>query len=70
MQNVKMTVDKTKKTLTIIVDLSQKHGPSKSGKSEQIASTLGIVGVPVAGFENVKVGLNVFTPTEKPAKSA
>jgi len=56
MKNVKMTVEG--KTLTITVDLTQTHGPSKSGKTTIIASSEGNVDVP--GAPGVKLGLNVY----------
>jgi hypothetical protein len=54
--NVKMAVTGT--TLTITVDLSKNFGPSKSGKTVVIASTLGNKDVP----ENLgmKIGLNIY----------
>ena len=61
MKNVEMKVDGTK--LTIVVDLSQEFGLSSSGKSVTIASTEGNVAVP--GFEEVKIGLNVYKPRPK-----
>ena len=56
MKNVVMK--RNKDTLTITVDLSQDHGPSKTGKTTVIASTLGNVSVPED--ENVKIGLNIY----------
>lgn len=56
MINVDMEVDGDE--LTIKVDLSERHGPSSSGKTEIVASTQGNEKVP--GHENVRVGLNVF----------
>lgn len=44
--------------LFLVVDLSKNYGPSKSGKTTIVASTLGVAGVP--GHEGVRVGLNVF----------
>ncbi len=61
MKNVEMKVDGNK--LTIVVDLSQEFGLSSSGKSVTIASTEGNVAVP--GFEEVKIGLNVYKPRPK-----
>lgn len=43
-------------TLTITVDLSQRRGPSKSGKSELIVSE----NVRVPGHDGVKCGINVY----------
>lgn len=43
--------------LTIQVDLSKKQGKTKSGKSIQIAS---IPKMPLAGHQNVFLGLNVY----------
>lgn len=61
MKNVEMKRDKD--TLTITVDLSQDFGPSKSGKTIVIASTLGNVSVP--GDEKTKIGLNIYKHPEK-----
>lgn len=58
MQNVEFQVQGN--SLVIVVDLSQEVGESSSGKSIIIASTGGNVSVP--GFEDVKVGLNVYRP--------
>jgi len=44
--------------LTITVDISKDFGPSSSGKTTVIASTLG--NQPVPGREEVKIGLNVY----------
>jgi len=57
MQNVKATVSGN--TLTIIVDLSARLGPSSTGKTEMIATTKGNASAP--GVAGVKFGLNVFT---------
>ena len=57
MKNVKLTVKGN--ILTIEVDLSKRFGPSKSGKTEIIATTAGNVSVP--GKEDVKIGLNIYT---------
>ena len=43
-------------TLTITVDISQSHGPSKSGKSTIVGGTGGFVTLPGTG---IMVGLNV-----------
>jgi hypothetical protein len=58
MLNVKTQVQGT--ILTITVDLSERHGPSSSGKTIIIASTQGNqkVGDPSA---NISFGLNVYT---------
>lgn len=60
MQNITMKVVKNK--LIIEVDLSKEFGISKSGKSISIASTLG--NKSVAGFDEIKVGLNVYKPVK------
>jgi hypothetical protein len=54
--NANCEVSKDGKTLTIRVDLTKEFGKSKSGKTMQIASTLGNAKV----AENVFVGLNVY----------
>lgn len=56
MKNVSFSIDKG--ILSIKVDLSQTHGPSKSGKSVVVATTSGIVTIP--GHEHIKLGLNIF----------
>jgi hypothetical protein len=58
MHNVEFQVQGDR--LVITVDLSQELGESSSGKSVIIASTGGNVGIP--GWEDVKVGLNVYRP--------
>lgn len=58
MQNV--TVEVKGKTLLISVDLSQRNGPSSTGKTLMVASTKGNANVP--GHAGVKFGLNVFAP--------
>jgi hypothetical protein len=44
-------------TLTIVIDLSNDAGPSKSGKSLVIATTSGNVDI----GNGVKLGLNVYS---------
>jgi len=58
MQNVQMQVTGDK--LTITIDLSKSQGPSKSGKSEIIATTGGNASVPGKPF---KLGLNLYRPS-------
>jgi hypothetical protein len=60
MQNVKTEING--KILTITVDLSYRIGPSKSGKSQLVASTQGNVFLADA---NVTVGLNIYTKETK-----
>ena len=55
MTNVELSVDKN--ILSIVVDLSQDFGPSKSGKTIIVASTRGNKSVP--GREE-KIGLNIY----------
>lgn len=59
MRNVTMKVEG--KTLRIEVDLSQRLGPSKSGKTEIVASTDGISKLSAASLGQFGIGLNVFT---------
>ena len=61
MKNIDLKVDGNK--LMIVVDLSQEFGLSSSGKSITIASTEGNVTIP--GYEEVKIGLNVYKPRPK-----
>lgn len=60
MENVKFQVQGD--NLVIVVDLSQELGESASGKSVIIATTAGNVSVP--GWEDIKVGLNVYRPQQ------
>lgn len=60
MQNVGFDVQGT--MLVITVDLSQEVGESGSGKSMIIGTTGGNVSVP--GYEDIKVGLNVYRPIQ------
>ena len=57
MKNIEMTVEGN--ILTLKVDITQRFGKSSSGKSTIIASTEGNQSVP--GYEDIKVGLNVYT---------
>ena len=56
MKNVEMKTEGN--ILTIKVDFSKEFGPSSSGKPIIIASTEG--NVSVEGYEEIKVGLNVY----------
>ncbi len=56
--NVNMKVEKN--ILTITVDLTKDFGPSKSGKTLVVASTLG--NQDVTGNEGMKIGLNIYKP--------
>lgn len=58
MQNVEMSVD-TKGILTIKIDLNQNFGPSKSGKTQIIASTCGNKAVDNAKNGAV-IGINCY----------
>jgi len=49
--------------LVITIDLTRELGESASGKSIIIATTGGNVSVP--GYEDVKVGLNVYRPQQQ-----
>jgi hypothetical protein len=55
-KNVNMRIEGKK--LIIEVEMDQDFGPSKSGKTQIIASTEGNISVP--GDEDVKIGLNVY----------
>ena len=57
MKNVEIMVDAKKKTLTIEIDLSKRHGLSESGKTFIIASTEGSQKI---GFEDIVLGLNCY----------
>lgn len=58
MNNVAMEVKGN--VLVIKVDLTKDFGPSKSGKTISIASTLG--NKKIEGADGVVVGLNVYRP--------
>jgi len=60
MQNVNFQVQGDH--LVITIDLTQELGVSSSGKSLIIATTSGNIAVP--GFEDIKVGLNVYRPQQ------
>lgn len=60
MQNVEFKVEKNK--LVITVDLTKRFGPSKSGKTEIVATSGGNADT---GHEGVKFGLNVFAKPPK-----
>ena len=67
MINVHTAMEKGK--LIIVVDLAQRHGPSKSGKTTVIATTGG--NVMVDANSGATMGLNVYTkqaPADAPAK--
>lgn len=61
MKNITMKTEGDK--LTITVDLSKDFGPSKSGKTIVVASTLGNQSVPEN--EDFKIGLNIYKYPEK-----
>ncbi len=46
--------------LILTVDLRQRHGPSKSGKTTTVASSDG--NQRVEGYDGIVFGLNVYTP--------
>jgi hypothetical protein len=60
MKNMEMKVEGN--ILTIAVDISQRLGESKSGKSVTIASTEGNISIP--NHEDIKIGLNVYIKKE------
>lgn len=62
MKNVDMKVEGH--ILTIKVDLSQDFGPSSSGKTIMIGSTLGNKAVSRT-YPDVRVGVNVYKKIEK-----
>lgn len=61
MDNVNMSVDGN--ILTIEIDVSKRLGPSKSGKTEIIATTGGNMAIPE--FRDVKIGINCYTKKEQ-----
>lgn len=58
MKNIDIKIDEKKKTLTLVVDLSQRHGLSGSGKTVTIASTEGNQKI---GMGDIAFGLSVYT---------
>jgi len=56
MENVKM--ERKGDTLVVLIELSRKGHPSKTGKSMIIATTKG--SKPVPGAPGVEIGLNVY----------
>ena len=58
MLNIKKTVKGS--ILHLEIDLSQNHGPSASGKTDQVASTKG--NVEFIEAPGIKVGVNVYRP--------
>jgi hypothetical protein len=52
------TMDVKDNILTITIDLSKRYGPSKSGKTETIATTSGNISAPE--HPEIKIGLNVY----------
>lgn len=56
MKNVNLKVDNN--ILTITIDLSKTHGPSKSGKTTIVGTSEG--NQPVPGYENIMIGVNCF----------
>ncbi len=60
MENVEYKIEKNK--LVITVDLSKRLGPSKSGKTEMIATTKGNTTLGTA--DGIKFGLNVYAPSK------
>ena len=57
MRNIKMGVKDN--TLTIVIDLSEDLGPSKSGKTILTATTGGNI---VVGDKGHKIGINCYRP--------
>lgn len=56
MKNVAMKVNKN--TLTLTIDLAKSFGPSKSGKSNVIATTEG--NIELENHQDMRLGINVF----------
>ncbi len=57
MKNVTMQVEGD--TLVVRIKLSDRHGPSSSGKTTVVATTSGNVKVP--GAEHISIGINAYT---------
>jgi hypothetical protein len=58
MKNVQTTVKGSK--LTLVIDLTQDHGTSSTGKSFQVATTGG--NTAIADAPEIRIGLNVYKP--------
>ena len=69
MSNVAMVVENN--VLTLTVDLTKRHGLSKSGKNMNIGTTGGNVALPqMPGVPaGTRVGVNVFCDKGEPAKA-
>ena len=61
MKNIEMRVQENK--LIIEVDLEKDYGPSKSGKTNIVATTAG--NVPVPEQDGVKIGINCYKSSSK-----
>ena len=59
MKNVDVKIEK--QVLTLTIDLSQSQGPSKSGKTQIIASTEGNQVIGMFNNKPVIIGLNIYT---------
>lgn len=59
MKNVETKFDAESKVLTIKIDTTKSFGPSKSGKTEIVASTEGNVAVGDSGGD-LRLGLNCY----------
>jgi hypothetical protein len=62
MQNVSVQLEGN--LLVLTVDLDQEVGMSSTGKSILIATTGGDASVAVPGYDEIKVGLNVYRPQQ------
>lgn len=60
-----LTITKEGNDLVLRVAADQRHGNSKSGKSETVGSSDGIVELTEYGFPGISLGLNVFAPKAK-----
>lgn len=60
MKNINMSVKDDK--LTIVIDLTQTHGLTKSEKSITVGTTQGNLSVP--GREDIKISVNCYTPNK------
>lgn len=58
MQNVQIV--RKGNIVTLTIDVSKSYGPSKSGKTEMIASTQG--NVRIEGSEGLSLGVNLWKP--------
>jgi hypothetical protein len=58
---VNVDFSKDGKTATITINLAKDFGPSKSGKTTQVASTLGNPMIATVGGKQIFLGVNAYS---------